>query len=244
MNAKKRLKQFLAFLGYEFSHLSRPYSVSAFLQSAGVDLVVDAGANIGQFGSLIRAGRYRGVIISFEPVPAAFAELTRMAANDEQWIVRECALGSDFGVRTLYISRDSVFSSFKRSAPPAGVFGSAVAAVAEHTTRVSTVDRELNKLSSEKVFLKLDTQGFDKEVLLGAPHTLKRTVGIQVELSSTPLYHDTWAIPDALGYLAKLGFSVCQVHPVNFSSSDGIAGLEFDFILCRSCLLPRVDCGE
>jgi FkbM family methyltransferase len=233
MVAKASLRRLLASLGYELRHFSRPYSVAAFVRSMGVDLIVYAGANRGQFGNLMRAGGYRGLIVSFEPVPEVCAELRRIAGGDERWVVRECALGQDPGRRKLGVSRDSVFSSFKKLAPASDVFGNSPQIIAEHWVAVSTVDKEVLEFPGEMIFLKLDTQGFDREVLAGAHGTLVRTVGIQIELSSTPLYDDSWAIPEALEFLSRLGFGLCQVHPVNFTSNDGITGLEFDFILRR-----------
>ena len=68
-----------------------------------VDCVVDVGANRGQTGRRLRRLGYRGSIVSFEPVPRAFEELAREAANDRAWSVHQLALGREDGTTTMNV---------------------------------------------------------------------------------------------------------------------------------------------
>ena len=45
-----------------------------------VDCVLDVGANVGQFGDMLRTIGYMGTIVSFEPVDATFRTLAEHAA--------------------------------------------------------------------------------------------------------------------------------------------------------------------
>jgi SAM-dependent methyltransferase len=68
-------------LGYAINsvpNLDEPDLV-AFLISRNVDLVLDVGANVGQFGTDLRRYGYKGEILSFEPLPAMFVILTDKA---------------------------------------------------------------------------------------------------------------------------------------------------------------------
>src|SRR5580704_2367040 len=63
-----------------------------------IDLVLDIGANCGQFAQQCRANGYRGEIISFEPASSAHASLVLAAAADPLWTVADrVALGATNG---------------------------------------------------------------------------------------------------------------------------------------------------
>ena len=67
----------------------------------GVNCVIDVGAHEGEYAKRLREGGYEGRIVSFEPVPRAFAGLERAAAGDRAWHVHQLALGREDGVSTM-----------------------------------------------------------------------------------------------------------------------------------------------
>ena len=69
----------------------------------GVDCVIDVGAHEGEYAERLRAGGYEGEIVSFEPVPRAFAELERKAAADDGWSAHRLALGREDGTTTMNV---------------------------------------------------------------------------------------------------------------------------------------------
>jgi len=68
------------------------------------------------------------------------------------------------------------------------------------------------KFTTQKPFLKIDVQGTEKDVMSGAPTTLKNAVGLQIELGFTALYDGEESYLDMLNRLDKLGF-----YPVFFA---------------------------
>lgn len=82
------------------------------LRAYGVDLVLDVGANVGQFArSLIDVG-WTGRIVSFEPMSEPYAALQRASARHPQWEIAErCCIGDHNGEIELHASEDSVASS-------------------------------------------------------------------------------------------------------------------------------------
>ena len=60
-----------------------------------IDLVLDVGANTGQFGAYLRELGYAGTIHSFEPVEATFQALQRRTSGDANWSCHRMALGRE-----------------------------------------------------------------------------------------------------------------------------------------------------
>ena len=115
-----RLRSWLRRSGYDV--VSKRPTVADWLRQRGVSVVLDVGANEGQFARELRDWGYRGRIVSFEPIPAVAATLREQAAHDPAWEVRECALGREAGTATLHVSALSVFSSLRGVLPSAETF--------------------------------------------------------------------------------------------------------------------------
>src|SRR5439155_10810610 len=79
--------------------------------SLDITLVFDVGANVGQFGKLLRNSGYGGRIVSFEPVNSAYAQLSSAAAHDPNWTTIPAALGTSKGEATINVNRNSDMSS-------------------------------------------------------------------------------------------------------------------------------------
>lgn len=196
------------------SEVSVDYHVAALLRKHRADCVVDIGANVGQFATTIRRAGYRGPIISFEPVPEAFAELQNRSASDPDWTVQRVAVGDRAGALALNVAEASNTSSFLgvkeeyvAGFPPARVRRSERVAIA-------TIDDLLREAPYERIFLKTDTQGYDLKVLAGASQSIRRTIGIQIELSVVAIYDGMPSYVEALAVLSKLGFVLTGMYPV------------------------------
>src|SRR5688572_4694911 len=131
----------------------------------GVDLVLDVGANIGQFAIRTRRAGYEGRIVSFEPLESAFAELGEAAGSDPDWEIRRHALGSSEGEAEINVSRNSYSSSMlginerHLASDPDSEY------VATERIEVRRLDSIWDEVSAgaRQPFLKLDVQGFELE---------------------------------------------------------------------------------
>ncbi len=75
---------------------------------------------------------------------------------------------------------------------------------------------------NDKVFLKIDVQGFEKNVLTGGRSTVNsRSVGLQLELSFQPLYEGAMLIPEALDLVYSLGFTLTGLQPCFTDPNNG-----------------------
>ncbi len=195
-----------------------------------VDGVIDVGANRGQYGRGLREAGYDGSIVSFEPVPEAFADLAAVSQDDPRWEVRNLAVADQPGTLSMNVAASSSVSSFL--APTADYTSVYSGMEVQRQEQVSVVTLDTVQIPFQRPFLKTDTQGFDLRVLEGARDLLSdRVVGAQVELSVIPIYEE---MPDFLEAVAKMrerGFTLTGMFPVE---TDGeMRVYEFDGVFVR-----------
>jgi len=215
---------------------SHTAQMRAMLAHHAVNLVFDVGANCGQYAhELRRHVGYHGRIVSFEPMRKAHEQLRRAAAKDELWEVAErVAVGAQTGNITMNISQNSVSSSIlplldahARAAPESRYTTSEEAPL----VTLDAVAPEYFRADST-AFLKIDTQGYESQVLQGALQTLARVVGLQLELSLVPLYAGQDLMPQLLERVRALDFDLWGIAPT-FAERDTGRMLQVDAILFR-----------
>lgn len=187
------------------------------LELTGADVALDVGANTGQFGDLLLEVGFKGTLISFEAIPEVHAQLVRHAQRrSSSWRVAPCAaLGSERGQLELNIAANSVSSSVlpMRQIHVDSAPGSHY--VSRRTVSVERLD-ELAAgfiLPSANVFIKVDTQGYELEVLKGATGLWSRTSALQLELSLVPLYDQAPTLAGMITYMASMGFDLFGMVP-------------------------------
>lgn len=160
------------------------------LDHAGIDTVLDVGANVGQYAAMVRAAGYPGRIVSFEPLADAHAQLARRSAKDDGWSAIRSAVGDRPGTATINVSANSYSSSLRpmaerhlRADPDSAVVGTQEVDV---TTVADIVVR--HDVDPPRTLLKIDTQGFESAVLDGAGDHLAAMAAVQLELSFVELY--------------------------------------------------------
>jgi FkbM family methyltransferase len=204
------------------------------LASLGVDLLLDVGANVGQYAREMRNLGYTGPIVSFEPMRAALTELESSAAADGHWRVLPIGLSDSSGSATLHIAKNSISSSVlgmedahARAAPTSAYVGT-------EQIRISTLDAAMEELDSHasRIWLKIDVQGLEDRVLKGAALTLARVVCIQLELSLIPLYSGQTTYLPLLQRLSELGFELAGVE-AGFLDAESGRLLQMDGLLVR-----------
>ena len=188
-----------------------------------VDVVLDVGANEGQFGRRLRAWGYRGRIISFEPLDGAYAVLARHAARDGNWEINQVALGAEDGTGELNVSDATVFSSLMRARPELEATFPEAAARSTQAVQVRSLDSWLGEHGEvgSRPFLKVDVQGYEHNVLRGAATTLPRLTGVQVELTLSRLYAGESTAGELLIELERRGLVMALLDPVAYDQRTG-----------------------
>jgi FkbM family methyltransferase len=233
---RRHLKRIIRSLGYDVRRLESGRDLISFIHAQSISLVLDVGANTGQFATELREQGYSGRIVSFEPIGDVFKVLSKNSQQDGNWSVLNVALGSVPGDSVINVSEATVFSSLLPQTDDAVKANPAARLMRQETIRVVRLD-DVFDYSGERTLLKVDTQGFEREILDGAVRSLQTIKGLQLELPIVHLYKGTWGIEDAVAYMNDRGFVLCQIKPVNFLWEDPV--LEVD------CLFRRRDmCGK
>ena len=209
-----RLTQHLQQLLHRFGvDVRRYYPLAGLLRDLRIDLVIDAGANVGQFGQKLRADGYERKIVSFEPSPESFKQVQSAAGADPLWESMRIALGETEGEQVLHLSRESVFDSLL---PPSrdSHFTSKQTQIGEENVAVRRLDRIIHEFCAptDRVFLKIDTQGSDEAVLRGATGALNQIFALQMEISLSPLYEQQPPIESTIVLAKQLGFELWSLE--------------------------------
>jgi FkbM family methyltransferase len=149
------------------------------------------------------------------------------------------ALGSEDSTATIHLYKSSDFNSFlqanskrveDRFAHNADDFGTETVTV----KRLDSVFSDLNfDKTAARIYLKIDTQGFDKNVVQGAVGSLSHVVAMQSEIPGIrPLYFNQPDMIETLAYYRSLGFAPTGFFPLNLER-DNTTVIEFDVVLAR-----------
>jgi FkbM family methyltransferase len=191
----------------------------AVLERFEIGCVLDVGANAGQYGSLLREWGYRGRIVSFEPLSAPHARLEARAAADPAWrVAPRMALGERDGEAMIEVSAEPDMSSIlpqtellRQISPSSKVIGHERVPI----HRLDGLAADYLE-PDERAFLKIDTQGFEAQILAGARRLLPRLLGVQLEMSLVRCYEGERDFRELMADLADAGFSPYLFFPGYF----------------------------
>ena len=203
-------------------------SLQRFLRDERIDTVLDVGANAGQFAAKLRRLGFKGRILSFEPDPRAFSQLSARHGKDPRWQDLPYALGDAAGSIDFHLTHNSVLSSILSPLHA----GNVAESVKVQVRRLDEVFDELLGADAQgRILLKTDTQGYDLAVLRGAAGCLSRVRGILCEISVVPIYEGSPGIEQSLQAYRAAGFALLDLTLIN-RTPDGRV-LEYDGLFRR-----------
>lgn len=209
-----------------------------FITKNHINVVVDVGANEGQFASNLRQIGFSGRIVSFEPDPNSYVKLRERHGKDPEWQGHCLALGDTQVIAPFNITKDSLTNSFL----PLITTSNIQDVIEVQIYRLdSIIDTILAGIRSPSLLLKTDTQGFDINVLRGAKGCVDRIVGIVAELSVIPIYDNSPLFWESIREYQEVGFDIVDLFVVNRTEDGRI--LEFDglFINRNKAEAPDAD---
>ncbi len=230
--------------GYELirrkkvGHMVAGSHLQLLLDKLQIDHVIDVGANHGQYAEELRERGYNGYILSFEPVNTNYQVLLDKSRHDDKWKVYHCALGSQSGSMMINVTRSTAFASFyKPNDYSMDRFGEKNVEVDyNENVQVKRLDEIysgwIKQTERPRVFLKMDTQGYDLEVFKGVGNILSDILGLQSEVSVVQLYDGMPDYLESLNAFQKKGFELTGLYPVS-RDHDSLAVIECDCIMRR-----------
>jgi FkbM family methyltransferase len=192
----------------------RGFSLSSFRLAVGIShhchsfgTILDIGANVGQF-ALAASHRFPGTkIISFEPVPDIVVILKKNVKNYHNIVVIDKALGSIEGERDFYQNAYSPASSGLKVSDTQKKFLNTTGYTKTINVHVQRLDRIAAHLDIfPPILLKLDVQGLEKDVLLGAGDFLNKVEFILIETSFVQMYENEPLFEEIHDLLQKRGY--------------------------------------
>jgi FkbM family methyltransferase len=207
-----------------------------------IQCVFDVGANRGQYRTFLRDRvGFGGLIISFEPLSCNASLMREQAKVDPRWVIRDHALGNEDARMDINVMKLDLLTSFLE--PDHSVvhaFNELNVIDHKENVQVRRLDSVIGELRAQhgvrNVYLKLDTQGFDLEVVRGAPSTLPTVRALQTELSVRRIYKAAPPYCEMLTELIGRNFGVTAMFPV--TRDELMRVIEFDCVMVNGAARP------
>lgn len=230
---RKTLKIFNLRLSY-YDKSKRRYS--KIIHAYNINVVFDIGANDGQFGLELLQDNFNGKIISFEPTKKAHFKLEKLSKKYSNWIVHErVAIGERYGTVKINVAGNFAESSsildmrsaHEESAPDSKY-------VSNEDVKLITLDSVFDNyvMANNEILLKIDVQGYEEQVLIGAINSIKKVRAVKLECSLVSLYKGDKTYEFYFDWLKKLGFALFDLEPVHAHPITGRL-LQFDAVFVR-----------
>lgn len=221
---------------YRLGEYQQAWYLRRLLPLLAVDLVLDVGGNEGQYARFLRTRvGYRGLMVTFEPIPELAARLRKASARDPNWTIIEAALGD--------VSRNDFFNVMKSSPlssllQPSAEDSQRLISLNDVARRIPIQIRTLNDVFAENpnlaaaksIYLKLDVQGFERKVLDGASAVLPRVAALQTELSVLPLYKDIPDYKELMRHVEQLGYVLSFIPSHNYDHFPDMIDFDGHFV--------------
>jgi len=239
--AKNIFRTFGIDIGWHRSRRSLEGFLQVLFEEYEINLAIDVGANTGQHAKTLRDLGFNGKIVSFEPIPATFAELSMNMKSDRNWSGYNCALGREAAeVKMIFDSVQTDMASLytPSSAVPEILQRWAQSEKQEIKVQMETLDDQFGNcianVKDPSIFLKCDTQGHDLDVLQGGLKALSHVRVVQIEVPIVHLYNGSPSFGAIVDTLNDMNFLPCAFFPVTTLGKNEITVLEFDCIAVRA----------
>jgi FkbM family methyltransferase len=212
---KHTVKRLAQKCGFDVKKFHDPLrDIAEMLRDSQSPVLFDVGANIGQTANQLNDSIPGSRIFSFEPSPETVARLRENTKHLQNVSVFQIGLGSEDTTSKLNENSCPDMSSFLDLG---GAGWGQVVKTSE--VQIRTVDGFCEEKTLARVdLLKIDTQGFDFEVLKGSERMLReQRIGlVYLELCFAPLYENQATLGEVSSWLEKSGYHALAIYELNF----------------------------
>ena len=227
------INHFLNKFGYECIRKKKSPSLKSHLfnliDQYLIDIVIDVGANHGQFGKLLRSIGYQGEILSFEPSKKSFEILSKVSSKDERWTIYPLGLGDKKTSEKINIFESSDFNSLLQPSDMGkATFKSKLKKLHSESINIETLNRVLtpHTLKGRRILLKMDTQGYDLNVFKGASKHYSNIACLLTEISLQQIYQKMSDYHETLSFYESKGFAVSGLYPVSRQKDSSVIEMD------------------
>lgn len=205
------------------------------LEQFKIDTILDVGANAGQYAEQTFKLGFKGQIFSFEPLNSVYKTLDNKAKKNPSWRTFNFGLAQTNEEIEINVSENTFSSSILNILPEHVNSAPESRVINKQKIVVKKLDDVYKSIASnqDNVLLKIDVQGYEKNVLDGAEKVLDKIKGIQIEMSLTELYKGEMLYLEMIQFLEKKGFSLHSLENGFYDEKTGRL-LQVDGIFFKS----------
>lgn len=186
-----------------------------------VETVFDVGANHGQTYSRFRRDFPGAHIYSFEPVAEAFTRLSEVAGRDARATLENIAMGDVVSEKMIRLfdkspELNSLHDDLMNTAADARI----------ETVKIDTIDNYCERKSIGRIdLLKIDTEGYETQVLRGAIRKLEagKIAFLLCEVGFTRSNTRNTSLSGLTEFLATLNYGFFGLYDVSHYWAEGIS---------------------
>lgn len=194
--------------------------------------VLDIGAHQGQFALAARAVWPSAQIHSFEPQRGPAAKYLQVLGDDAATTLHPFAIAPTAGEAEIHVSARNDSSSLLPIAQLQNELFPGTAEVATQTIVMRPLAKVLKASDlAVPLFIKIDVQGYEAQVLQGLGSALKHAKWLYIEMSFQELYEGQALVSEILPGLFAQGFTLQGVYNLSYGP-DG-AAVQADWLLVR-----------
>lgn len=213
------------------SDLARTFKLIKYFE---INKIFDIGANVGNYAMKMKKFGFAGNIISFEPLSEAFRKLQKNAKKDSNWKTINIALGDTDGETEINIAGNCDSSSILEMLPLHVKNEPTSSYIGKEKIKVNKLDTLFDNYykKGDKIFVKIDTQGYELNVLKGSEKSLSYIKGIQIEMSLVQLYDGGILYKEMIEFIERKGFNLFSIEN-GFSNPETGELLQMDGIFFK-----------
>jgi len=176
------------------------------------DFVLDVGANDGQWICDVRRRGYRGLAICIEPLKKNYRKLKSSKLENTKFI--NCAIGNLNGyVKINNASNSGLSSSILEFNDYYTIAAPHIKFIGVEKVKIQKLSNILKTLKSNKIFVKIDTQGYEMEVLKSISKIhFNKIYAFEIETSLVNSYVNSTLIEDVIKFLRNRGYKPLRIE--------------------------------
>ena len=165
-----------------------------FIERSDITLLIDIGANLGEFSRSFRRLFHRSHIVAFEPASDAFEVMKYSFKEHKNVFVENIGISDISGEKEMYVPKDNKLSGFAAYTDNLNTWRKMdignlqTVNVSTLDSYESTIEKMKNTASVDKVVVKIDVQGHELNVLNGGGTVLRKADMVLCECTFAPVY--------------------------------------------------------